>query len=311
MSFQEDVRAEMIAHLGERACCDRAALGMAILATGGVSFTGSGGVRLAVQSSRAAVVRRFFELAKARYGVLGELRAAKTERLSRATRYELRFDAKDMLEPLGLKDPDSLLGVRRQPALENECCACAALRAAFLLTGYAADPHSEYRLEFSLREQTMADFVGNLLKSASFPAKGVGRRGQFVVYLNGMDAVGDALTFLGAPGAMLKLQSTGAVKNLSNAIHRQLNCDASNIVRALNASEKQVRAIEAIQNAVGLATLTPPLMELAQARLDNPNAPLSELGALLDPPLGKSSVNSRMRRLMDIAEKLGGEGEHA
>ena len=209
-----------------------------------------------------------------------------------------------MLEPLGLKDPDSLLGVRRQPALENECCACAALRAAFLLTGYAADPHSEYRLEFSLREQTMADFVGNLLKSASFPAKGVGRRGQFVVYLNGMDAVGDALTFLGAPGAMLKLQSTGAVKNLSNAIHRQLNCDASNIVRALNASEKQVRAIEAIQNAVGLASLTPPLMELAQARLDNPNAPLSELGALLDPPLGKSSVNSRMRRLMDIAEKL-------
>ena len=157
----------------------------------------------------------------------------------------------------------------------------------------------------------MADFVGNLLKSASFPAKGVGRRGQFVVYLNGMDAVGDALTFLGAPGAMLKLQSTGAVKNLSNAIHRQLNCDASNIVRALNASEKQVRAIEAIQNAVGLASLTPPLMELAQARLDNPNAPLSELGALLDPPLGKSSVNSRMRRLMDIAEKLGGEGEHA
>ena len=86
MSFQEDVRAEMIAHLGERACCDRAALGMAILATGGVSFTGSGGVRLAVQSSRASVVRRFFELAKARYGVLGELRAAKTERLSRATR---------------------------------------------------------------------------------------------------------------------------------------------------------------------------------------------------------------------------------
>ena len=77
---------------------------------------------------------------------------------------------------------DSLLGVRRQPALENECCACAALRAAFLLTGYAADPHSEYRLEFSLREQTMADFVGNLLKSASFPAKGVCRRGQFVVY---------------------------------------------------------------------------------------------------------------------------------
>ena len=311
MSFQEDVRAEMIAHLGERACCDRAALGMAILATGGVSFTGSGGVRLAVQSSRASVVRRFFELAKARYGVLGELRAAKTERLSRATRYELRFDAKDMLEPLGLKDPDSLLGVRRQPALENECCACAALRAAFLLTGYAADPHSEYRLEFSLREQAMADFVGNLLKSAAFPAKGVGRRGQFVVYLNGMDAVGDALTFLGAPGAMLKLQSTGAVKNLSNSIHRQLNCDASNIVRTLNASEKQVRAIEAIQNAVGLAALTPPLMELAQARLDNPNAPLSELGALLDPPLGKSSVNSRMRRLMDIAEKLGGEEEHA
>ena len=77
MSFQEDVRAEMIAHLGERACCDRAALGMAILATGGVSFTGSGSVRLAVQSSRASVVRRFFELAKARYGVLGELRAAK------------------------------------------------------------------------------------------------------------------------------------------------------------------------------------------------------------------------------------------
>ena len=143
MSFQEDVRAEMIAHLGERACCDRAALGMAILATGGVSFTGSGGVRLAVQSSRASVVRRFFELAKARYGVLGELRAAKTERLSRATRYELRFDAKDMLEPLGLKDPDSLLGVRRQPALENECCACAALRAK--RTGFGALKHAKAR----------------------------------------------------------------------------------------------------------------------------------------------------------------------
>lgn len=311
MSFQEEVRAELLPRLGGRACCDRAALGMAILATGGVSFSGGGGVRLSVQSGRAAVVRRFFELAKARYGVAGELRAAKTERLNRATRYELRFDGKDLLEPLGLKDASALLGVRRQPVLAGECCARAALCAAFLLTGYAADPHSEYRLEFSLREQATADFVRELLQSASFPAKGVCRRGQFVVYLQGMDAVGDALTLMGASGAMLRLQSTGAVKNLSNEIHRQLNCDASNITRALNASEKQVRAIEAIQRAVGLASLTPPLMELAQARLDNPNAPLSELGALLDPPLGKSSVNSRMRRLMDIAEKLGGEGEHA
>lgn len=306
MAFQDDVRAEMLVPIVEDMCCERAALATAILASGGVSFAGLGKVHLTISSSRATVVRRFFEIAKTCCGANGELRAAKTEKLSKTTRYELHLDADALIGPLGLSDPESLFGIRQTPRLENPCCTRAALRAAFLLTGYVADPQTEYRIEFALHNAAMADFVRDLLQRESFPAKGVCRRGQFVVYLNGVEPVSDVLTMLGAPNAMMKMQSTSAVKSISNEIHRQINCDESNINRALTAAEAQVRAIETIMRVAGLASLTPPLRDVAQARLENPNAPLSELGALLDPPLGKSSVNSRMRRLMDIAEKMVG-----
>lgn len=310
MAFQDDVRAEMLVPIVEDMCCEKAALATAILASGGVSFAGLGKIHLTVASGRATVVRRFFEIAKTCCGASGELRAAKTEKLSKTTRYELHLDADTLVDQLGLSDPDSLFGIRQTPVLENPCCVRAALRAAFLLTGYVADPQTEYRLEFALHNAAMADFVREILQNEGFPAKGVCRRGQFVVYLNGMETVSDVLTLLGATNSMMKLQNTSTMKSISNEIHRQINCDESNINRALTAAEAQVRAIETIMRVAGLASLTPPLRDIAQARLDNPNAPLSELGAMMDPPLGKSSVNSRIRRLMDIAEKMVGTEQY-
>ena len=126
MAFQDDVRAEMLVPIVEDMCCERAALATAILASGGVSFAGLGKIHLTVASGRATVVRRFFEIAKTCCGASGELRAAKTEKLSKTTRYELHLDADTLVDQLGLSDPDSLFGIRQTavsfgPSAEFRC----------------------------------------------------------------------------------------------------------------------------------------------------------------------------------------------
>ena len=130
------------------------------------------------------------------------------------------------------------------------------------------------------------------------------RRAQYVAYLKGAEDISTFLTVIGAHAAMMKLENTRIIKQLRNQANRLTNCDSNNIERALRSAQSQIDDIELIDEKLGLDSLPPPLLEIARLRLNDPEATLYELGEMCSPPIGKSGVNNRLRRLSDMAKNL-------
>jgi DNA-binding protein WhiA len=135
-------------------------------------------------------------------------------------------------------------------------------------------------------------------------AKIVERKGHFVVYLKEGSQIVDILGSMGAFVSLMNLENVRILKEMRNSVNRKVNCETANISKTVNAAVKQVEDIEKIREELGFDALPPTLREIAQVRLEYPEAPLKELGTYLDPPVGKSGVNHRLRRLSEIADRL-------
>ena len=317
MSFASNARAEMARELCVERCCARAELAAALLASGAVSYRFGGAFRygLSVTTAEAAVVRHYFQLLKRHFGVAAQIRTLRGGSLRSTTRYQLLIpdEAADMLlRESGVYDPDEPFGLRVAPPealVDYACCKKSFLKSAFMLGGGIANPERGYHLEIAASSEEFADFVIKILNYFEIHAKKTCRKSKFVVYLKRSDDVCDALTLMGAPQAMLALQGVRVKKNVSNRVNRQLNCDGSNINRAMETALRQIEDIRVIEDQLGLDKLPAPLREIAEARLANAEASLTSLGELLVPPLGKSGVNARLRRLREIADALRSGGE--
>lgn len=310
MSFAGDARGE-IAHVEcESICCARSELCAALLASGGISYQGRAKYRLSLIASDATIVRRYFSMVKRFYDVTGELRVLKTEQFSGMTRYQLVLPEEcsmTLLTDLKLLDPDGLFGIRQKCAseiLENDRCCAAFLRAAFLFCGTISNPEKAYHMEFSAPNEQFAQSVMEILNIFEINAKYTCRKAKEVVYLKGSDGIADVLTILGAYNSVLEMENIRITKGLRNQVNRQMNCDSSNINRAMLTAERQIADIRYIDEEIGLDKLPKTLRDVAEVRLANPGISLSGIGELLVPELGKSGVNSRLRRLTDIAKRL-------
>ena len=316
MSFASNARAEMARELCAERCCSRAELVAALLCSGGISYRFGSAPRyaLSITTAEAAVVRHFFQLLKRHFGVAAQIRTLQGNSLRRITRYQLVIpdEASEMLlEEVGLFDPEGLFGLRQTPPeslTDYACCKKSFLKSAFMVSGGMANPEIEYHIEFAAPSAEFAEYIVALLRYFEIGAKTTARKSKPVVYLKKSDEVSDVLTLMGASHAVLTLQGVRVKKDVSNRVNRQLNCDHSNINRAMETALKQIEDIRCIDTELGLDKLPAPLREMAEARLENAEASLSSLGDLLTPPLGKSGVNARLRKLSDIADKLrGGE----
>ena len=310
MSFAGDTRSE-IAHIEcTDICCARSELCAALMASGGISYHGRGKYGLSLTASDATIVRRYFTMVKRFFDVTGELRVLKTDQLSGMTRYQLVLPEEkslQLLEELQLLDPEGLFGIRdtcTPQILENDCCKAAFLRAAFMFCGTITNPERAYHIEFSAPNEQFAQNIMELLRKFEINAKNTCRKAKEVVYLKGSDGITDVLTLLGAYKSMLEMENIRIKKGLHNQVNRQMNCDSSNINRSMLTAERQIADITYIDEMLGLDKLPKTLRDVAQARLENPEISLSGLGELMVPELGKSGVNSRLRRLTDIANRL-------
>ena len=314
MSFAADARSEIAHTECESRCCARSELCAALLASGGISFHGRNRYRLSLAASDATIVRRYFTIVKKYFDVTGELRVLKTEKLSGMTRYQLVLPEEaslTLLDEIKLLDAEGLFGLREKCApeiLENDCCSLAFLRAAFLFCGTITNPEKAYHIEFSAPNEQFAQTVMELLRKFEVSAKKACRKAKEVVYLKGSEGISDVLTLLGAHNSMLTLENIKITKGLRNQVNRQMNCDSSNITRSMLTAERQIADIQLIEEEIGLDKLPKSLRDIADARIANPETSLSGIGELMVPPLGKSGVNSRLRKLSQIANKLrGGE----
>lgn len=202
-------------------------------------------------------------------------------------------------------DPRQSLALHINFAMvEEECCRAAFFRGCFFAGGSITDPSKRYHLELTSSHLQASRELEVLLRESGYPPKSVARNGSSVTYFKQSDQIEDFLTLIGAPVAAMKIMSTKLEKDLRNSVNRRLNCDSANVDKAVEAAQSQGEAIRKLQAAGRLAQLPDKLQRTAALRLEFPELSLSELAEEFDPPVTKSCLNHRLRKLVELAAEL-------
>ncbi len=188
--------------------------------------------------------------------------------------------------------------------LKRDCCRRAFLRGAYLSAGTVSTPEKYYRLEFVCPSPKDAERILNILTSFDLTARITKRKNTTVLYLKEGEQIVYLLGLMGANRSLLELESIRVVREMRGAVNRKVNCETANLQKTVQASMNQLEDIRTIKRKKEYSTLSPSLREIAEVRMANPEVPLSELGGLLHPPVGKSGVNHRIRRIHQIAEEI-------
>lgn len=185
--------------------------------------------------------------------------------------------------------------------LEKDCCRRAFLRGAFLAGGSVTDPEKRYHLELSTTHWKVSRETGTLLLEMELPAKETERKGSSVLYYKQSEAIEDFLTAIGAPVSAMAVMEAKIEKDWRNEANRKTNCDSANVDKAVAAAQEQLAAIRKLEERAVLETLPEKLRQTAALRREYPETTLSELAELHEPPISKSAVNHRMRKLLALA----------
>jgi len=186
--------------------------------------------------------------------------------------------------------------------LEEECCKAAFLRGIFFAGGSITDPLKRYHLELTTSHLQASRELEVLLRESGYPPKSVARNGSFVTYFKQSDQIEDFLTLIGAPVAAMNVMTAKMEKDLRNSVNRRLNCDSANLDKAVLAAQEQLEAIRRLESAGVLENLPEKLRQTAELRVKNPELTLSELAEEFDPPVTKSCLNHRLRKLMELSK---------
>lgn len=188
--------------------------------------------------------------------------------------------------------------------LEEECCKVSFLRGVFLAGGSVTDPEKRYHLELVTNHRSVSGELYSLLLEMGFEPKETERAGSKITYFKQSDSIEDMLTLIGAPVSSMKIMNAKLEKELINEVNRRVNCETANIDKAIAASAEHMQAISKIHKLQGLDSLPEKLYETALLRMANPEASLAELSTLADPPITKSALNHRLRKIVQLAESI-------
>ena len=183
--------------------------------------------------------------------------------------------------------------------LEEECCRGAFLRGAFLAGGSVTDPRSRCHLELVTEHTSVSRELGALLRELGFEPKDAARGAHRITYFKQSGAIEDFLSTLGATNSAMELMSAKVEKDMRNAINRRVNCDSANADKIVSAAQSQLEKIRRLEREVGIENLPEDLQQAAILRIANPEASLSDLAMLSNPPVSKSCINHRLRKLMN------------
>ena len=209
-----------------------------------------------------------------------------------------------VLDTLGYDPRQSLVLHVNFALLEDDCCRTAFLRGAFLAGGSVTDPEKRYHLELSTSHIQASREVSALLQEMGFLPRSVMRGGSAVIYFKQSEHIEDLLTTLGAPVAATEIMTAKVDKEIRNGANRAMNCDMANVNKTLDAVAAQQEAIKKLESAGQLDKLPEKIQETARLRMQNPELPLAQLAALFDPPISKSCLNHRIRKIMEEAREL-------
>ncbi len=290
--------------------CRLAELHALIAGIGSLGVQENGWPVLLVQSENLPAVRRADFLLRA-LGAEPPVCGVFVGGKGKAPFYSLTLEGKDLprlLKELGFMSSRGVLREITVPApasmLKNECCRRAFLRGAFLADGYVSDPESAYHLEIVPAGEARAEELKNLLESLGVRSRITLRKGRHLVYIKESEAISDVLSLTGAFQSRLEWENARVYRSIQGQVNRQVNCETANLAKTSKAGSEQAEAIRRIAETRGLSVLPAHLMEIARLRMEHPELSLQELGELLDPPVGKSGVNHRLRKIMEYAGDL-------
>lgn len=315
MSFSSKTKNEISRIPIEDSCCSIAELAALVRMSGTIQFTNGNKINLKFTTENAAIARRIFSLLKYIYNADVEVMVRKNRQLKKNNRYLILINDKkisrQILGDVGFLDVDSPNIFHQKYKIDKKlikkrCCKRSYIRGSFLGGGSINDPEKTYHLEFVTNRSEHAEDLSKIINSFKLNSKIVMRKEYYVIYLKEASQIADLLNIIGAHQALLKLEDIRVLKDVRNNINRLVNCETANLGKIIDASIRQIEGIKTIENAIGLNKLPDNLREIAEIRLENPNASLKEIGQLLTPNLGKSGVNHRFRKIEKIADSLKG-----
>ncbi|MGN1029582.1 MAG: DNA-binding protein WhiA, partial [Bacilli bacterium] len=278
---------------------------------GSIQIAGYRKLNLKITTELNSVARKVFKLLKQNFGINTTISVNKNQMLKRNNSYVLivtsEMGSENLLRELGILEPgDGFYTVNKVPEnlLQNEECIRSFIRGAFIGGGSISDPGKNYHMEFVTNNEDFAKSLKDLINKLGFNCKVVSRKNNFVVYLKESEQISDLLSIIGAHNALLSLQNTKIVKAMRNNVNRIVNCETANLSKTVNASVRQIENIKLIQDTIGISSLPENLQEIARIRLECEDMTLKELGEMLEPPIGKSGVNHRLRKIEEIANDL-------
>ncbi len=286
MSFSQDVKEELARHMSPARHCQLAELAAMMHFCGQYGRDREGRYTIGFQTENEVVSRKGFTLLKKTYNINTSVGVGEGQ-------------MQDLLSGIGdINAPVNPI------LIKNSCCQRAFLRGAFLSVGSISNPAKGYHLEFVCADSRKAEQLQNVLHDFDIDGKIVMRKKYHVVYLKEGESIVELLNVCEAHIALMEFENLRIVKEVRNSVNRRVNCEAANITKTVNAAAKQIEDIEYIREHGGFEHLPAHLRDMAEIRLEYPDATLKELGEYLDPPVGKSGVNHRLRKLSEFAEKL-------
>lgn len=311
MSFSGKVKDELSRQSTAARHCQIAEIAAIISLCGRIQISANETYMVKIHTENIAVARKYFTLLKKTFNINtddSQLPGEETKSHTYVALTKNIGEADKILQAIKMKEPD---GVKKagetgvNPLLiKNACCKRAFLRGAFLSIGSMSDPEKSYHLEFVCTHKESAEQLKELIQGFEVDAKIVARKKYHVVYLKEGAGIVDLLNIMGAYVSLMNFENYRIVKEVRNSINRKVNCETANITKTVNASSKQIEDILLIRERYGFQNLPDNLRETAEIRLEYPDATLKELGQILNPTVGKSGMNHRLRKLSEIADRL-------
>lgn len=312
MSFSGDVKAELAGLMAVSRHCQIAEISAIISMCGTVFKSEQGDYAVKLATENIAVAKKFQSYIESIYNVKPQVLVRTNSGAKKARVYTIIVNqpesARNILSTTKLiegdKEPDFELVPHNTMALRESCCKRAFIRGAFLSSGSISDPEKFYHFEIVCTSMKKAEFVQEVLFSFDLDARIVQRKKYFVVYIKEGEQIVDLLNIMEAHRALMDLENVRILKEVRNSVNRQVNCETANLNRTVSAAVKQIEDINYIKATVGLDYLNESLQQIAILRVENSETSLKELGEMLSPPVGKSGVNHRLRKISEIADTL-------
>lgn len=299
ISFSGNAKAEICRYMPAKHCCALAeCFGILLFCN---AFTATG-IRIITESREfAGLLPKLFKKA---FGLSFDASP------DGETAGKLNFQITDrnkinhIMAAYGFDSKDTLSLHINLPVVEDDCCKAAFLRGAFLAGGSVTDPIKGYHMEFMTTHNSVARECNSLMHEAlTFQPKTAVRGGGHVLYLKQSDLISDFLTYLGAPIAAMGIMEAKLEKELNNKVNRRCNCDDANISKVIAAAQEQLTAIRLLKENGSYQNLPAKLQQAARAREKNPEVSLTELAAMMEPPISKPAMNHRLKKLVELARE--------